>query len=257
MLDEAARNKEAVLELELVKVELAEECRRCVELEKMLEELGLNSSTPVVPARRMMSTDPLGSATDVESLDGYMLTCREPKAVQEVDEDEGPYSDQENQLLPPLWKIRVLSLGASSVQLKRILHFMLNQGSTSFSKRRTPRKSWTSVQKMSIGEEDKGGIRFTFKTPLLVSSCLDAPFPFSVTSHLPCAGLSTLSPCHSPCVYAQALAKDAKYSPFPSLQVPASQHTSPSISTMVLAPHTFRSELQSWPQRRLLFLNPL
>ncbi len=99
MLDEAARNKEAVLELELVKVELAEECRRCVELEKMLEELGLNSSTPVVPARRMMSTDPLGSATNVESLDGYMLTGREPKAVQEVDEDEGPYSDQENHLV--------------------------------------------------------------------------------------------------------------------------------------------------------------
>ena len=99
MLDEAARNKEATIELEHVKVELAEERRRRVELEKMLEESSLNASTPVVPARRVMSIDSLGSATDVDSLDGYMLTGCELKAVQEVDEDEEPYSDQENHLI--------------------------------------------------------------------------------------------------------------------------------------------------------------
>jgi hypothetical protein len=99
MLDEAARNKEAALELERVEVELAEERRRRFELERMLEELSLNASTPVVPARRVMSIDSLSSATDVESLDGYILTGRELKAVQEVDEDEEPYSDQENHLI--------------------------------------------------------------------------------------------------------------------------------------------------------------
>jgi hypothetical protein len=99
MLDEAARNKEAAFELERVKVELAEERRRRVELEMMLEELSLNASTPVVPARRVMSIDSLSSATDVESLDGHMLTGSELKAVQEVDEDEEPYSDQENHLI--------------------------------------------------------------------------------------------------------------------------------------------------------------
>jgi hypothetical protein len=99
MQDEAARNKEAALELERVKVELAEERRRRVELEKMLEEFSINASTPVVSARRVMSIDSLSSATDVDSLDGYMLTGRELKAVQEVDEDEEPYSDQENHLI--------------------------------------------------------------------------------------------------------------------------------------------------------------
>ncbi|KAF8495155.1 hypothetical protein F5888DRAFT_1616016 [Russula emetica] len=98
-LDEAARNKEAALELERVKVELAEERRRRVELGKMLEEFSLNASTPVVPARRVMSIDSLSSATDVESLDGHMSIGRELKAVQEVDEDEEPYSDQENHLI--------------------------------------------------------------------------------------------------------------------------------------------------------------
>ena len=100
MLDETARNKEAALELERAKVDLAEERRRRVELEKMLEELSRNASTPVVPARRVMSIDSLSSATDVDSLDGHMLSCRELKAVQEVDEDEEPYdSDQENHLI--------------------------------------------------------------------------------------------------------------------------------------------------------------
>jgi hypothetical protein len=99
MLDEAARNKKAALELECVKVELAEERRRRVEVEKLLEEFSVNASTPVVPARRVMSIDSLSSATDVDSLDGYMLTGRELKAVQEVDEDEEPYSDQENHLI--------------------------------------------------------------------------------------------------------------------------------------------------------------
>ena len=103
MLDEAARSKE---ELERVKVELAEEHRQRVELEgqrveleKMLEELSLNAPTPIIPARRVMSIDSLSSATDVESLDGHMLTGLELKAVEEVDEDEEPYSDQENNLI--------------------------------------------------------------------------------------------------------------------------------------------------------------
>ena len=99
MLDEAARNKEAALELERVEVELAEERHRRVELEKILEELSLNASTPVVSARRVMSIDSMSSATDVESLDGYMLTGCELKAVQEVDEDEESCSDQENHLI--------------------------------------------------------------------------------------------------------------------------------------------------------------
>ncbi len=99
MLDEAARNKEASLELERVKLELTEEHRRRVELEETLEELSFNAPTPVVPARRVMSIDSLSSATDVESLDGHMLTGHELKAVQEVDEDEEPYSDQENNLI--------------------------------------------------------------------------------------------------------------------------------------------------------------
>jgi hypothetical protein len=38
-------------------------------------------STPVIPARRVMSIDSLSSATDVESLDGYILTGRKLKAV--------------------------------------------------------------------------------------------------------------------------------------------------------------------------------
>ena len=99
MLDEAARSKEVALELERVKTELEEEHRRRVELEKMLEELSLNAPTPIIPARRVMSIDSLSSATDVESLDGHMLTGPELKAVQEVDEDEEPYSDQENHLI--------------------------------------------------------------------------------------------------------------------------------------------------------------
>ena len=99
MLDEAARNKEAALELEHVKVDLAEERRQRLELEKLLEELSLNASTPVVPARRVMSIDSMSSATDVESLDGHMLPGCELKAVQEVDEDEEPFSDEENHLI--------------------------------------------------------------------------------------------------------------------------------------------------------------
>jgi hypothetical protein len=99
MLDEAARSKDVALELERVKVELAEEHRRRVELEKMLEESNFNAPTPIIPARRVMSIDSLSSATDVESLDGHMLTGLELKAVQEVDEDEESYSDQENHLI--------------------------------------------------------------------------------------------------------------------------------------------------------------
>jgi hypothetical protein len=100
MLDEAARSKEMMaLELERVKGELAEEHHRRVELEKMLEELSFNAPTPNIPARRVMSIDSLSSATDVESLDGHMLTGHELKAVQEVDEDEEPYSDQEDNLI--------------------------------------------------------------------------------------------------------------------------------------------------------------
>jgi hypothetical protein len=99
MLDEAAQSKEVALELERVRIELAEEHRRRVELEKTLEELTLNAPTPIIPARRVMSIDSLSSATDVESLDGHMLTGLELKSVQEVDEDEEPYSDQENHLI--------------------------------------------------------------------------------------------------------------------------------------------------------------
>ncbi len=99
MRDDAALNKEAVVELERVKVELAEERRRRVELEKMIEEFTFNAPTPIVPARRVMSIDSLSSATDVESLDGHMIMGHELKVVQEVDEDEEPYSDQENNLV--------------------------------------------------------------------------------------------------------------------------------------------------------------
>ena len=99
MLDEAARSKDMALELERVQVELAEERRLRAELEKTLEELSLNAPTPIIPARRVMSIDSMSSATDVESLDGHMLTGPELKAVQEVDEDEEPYSDQEDNLI--------------------------------------------------------------------------------------------------------------------------------------------------------------
>lgn len=99
MLDEAARSKDMAFELERVKVELAEERRLRAELEKSLEELSLNAPTPIIPARRVMSIDSMSSATDVESLDGHMLTGPELKAVQEVDEDEEPYSDQEDNLI--------------------------------------------------------------------------------------------------------------------------------------------------------------
>jgi hypothetical protein len=98
MLDDAARSKEGALELERVKVELAEEHRRRVELEKMLES-NFNAPTPIIPARRVMSIDSLSSATDVDSLDGHILTGPELKAVQEVDEDEESYSDQEDNLI--------------------------------------------------------------------------------------------------------------------------------------------------------------
>jgi hypothetical protein len=98
--EETARNKETVLELDRVKAELAEERRRCEELEKALEGLSLfNEPTPIISARRVMSIDSLGSATDVDSLDGHGLTGSELKSVQEVDEDEEAYSDQENHLM--------------------------------------------------------------------------------------------------------------------------------------------------------------
>jgi len=98
--EETARSKETVLELDRVKAELAEERRRCVELEKALEGLSLfNEPTPIISARRVMSIDSLGSATDVDSLDGHGLTGSELKSVQEVDEDEEAYSDQENHLM--------------------------------------------------------------------------------------------------------------------------------------------------------------
>ena len=100
MQEETARSKETVLELERVRVELAEERRRRAELEKALEASNLfNTPTPIIPARRVMSIDSLSSATDVDSLDGHVLTGSELKSVQEVDEDEEPYSDQENNLM--------------------------------------------------------------------------------------------------------------------------------------------------------------
>jgi hypothetical protein len=98
-----------------------------------------------------------------------------------------------HQLLPPLRKLRILSLGASSLQSKRMgmdclhlyfpqmwgpkltlrlqrtLHSMLGQGSTSFSKRRNPRKSRTSVQKMSsLVRKTKAGSGLRLRS-LLVS----------------------------------------------------------------------------------------
>ena len=97
--EETARSKETVLELDRVKAELAEERRRCVELEKALEGLSLFNEPTIVSARRVMSIDSLGSATDVDSLDGHGLTGSELKSVQEVDEDEEAYSDQENHLM--------------------------------------------------------------------------------------------------------------------------------------------------------------
>ena len=98
--EETARTKETVLELERVKTELADERLRRVELEKALEALShFNAPTPIIPARHVMSIDSLGSVTDVDSLDGHVLTASELKAVQEVDEDEEPYSDQENNLM--------------------------------------------------------------------------------------------------------------------------------------------------------------
>jgi len=95
-----AMQEETVPELDRFKAELAEERRRCVELEKTLEALSLfNEPTPVISARRVMSIDSLSSATDVDSLDGHGLTGSELKSVQEVDEDEEAYSDQENHLM--------------------------------------------------------------------------------------------------------------------------------------------------------------
>lgn len=100
MKEEAVRGTETALELERVKVELAEERCRREELQKALGESSrFNASTPIVSARRVMSIDSMSSATDVESLDGHMLAGPELKAVQEVDEDEEPYSDQENNLV--------------------------------------------------------------------------------------------------------------------------------------------------------------
>ena len=100
MQEETARSRGAAHELDRVTAELAEERRRCVELEKALEALSLiNEPTPVISARRVMSIDSLSSATDVDSLDGHGLTGSELKAVQEVDEDEETYSDQEDHLM--------------------------------------------------------------------------------------------------------------------------------------------------------------
>jgi hypothetical protein len=100
MQEEAARDKETVLELGRVKAKLEEECCRRLELEKALEAFNhFNAPTPIIPVRRVMSIDSLGSATDVDSLDGHVLTGSELKSVQEVDEDEEPYSDQENNLM--------------------------------------------------------------------------------------------------------------------------------------------------------------
>jgi hypothetical protein len=98
--EDAERSKEVAHELERVRAQLAEERRRRDELEKALEDLSLfNAATPIVPGRRVMSIDSLGSATEVDSLDGHMLLGPELKAVQEVDEDEESYSDRENNLM--------------------------------------------------------------------------------------------------------------------------------------------------------------
>ncbi|KAH9962418.1 hypothetical protein BC827DRAFT_1267034 [Russula dissimulans] len=100
MQEEAGRSKQTALDLERVLVELAEERRRRAELEKALEESSLfDAPTPIILARRVMSMDSMSSATDVESLDGHLLSGHELKAVQEVDEDEESYSDQENNLM--------------------------------------------------------------------------------------------------------------------------------------------------------------
>jgi hypothetical protein len=98
--EDAERSKEVAHELERVRAQLAEERRRRDELEKALEDLSLfNAATPIVPGRRVTSIDSLGSATEVDSLDGHMLLGPELKAVQEVDEDEESYSDRENNLM--------------------------------------------------------------------------------------------------------------------------------------------------------------
>jgi hypothetical protein len=100
MQEETARSKEMVLELERVRVELAEERRHRMELEEALETLSqFNAPTPIILGRRVLSIDSLGSATDVDSLDGHVVTGSELKSVQEVDEDEEPSSDQENNLM--------------------------------------------------------------------------------------------------------------------------------------------------------------
>ncbi|KAI9510968.1 hypothetical protein F5148DRAFT_1281329 [Russula earlei] len=82
---------------------LQEETQRGKEIALELEacwELSLfNVPTPIIPARRVMSTDSWSSATDVESLDGHVLLGHELKAVQEVDEEQDAYSDQENNLM--------------------------------------------------------------------------------------------------------------------------------------------------------------
>ncbi|KAI0288234.1 hypothetical protein BC826DRAFT_1039345 [Russula brevipes] len=98
--EDTERSKEVAHELERVRAQLAEERRRRDELEKALEDLSLfNAATPIVPGRRVMSIDSLGSATEVDSLDGHMLLGPELKAVQEVDEDEESYSDREDNLM--------------------------------------------------------------------------------------------------------------------------------------------------------------
>ena len=90
------RSREEVAhELDRIKVTLAEERKRREELEKVLEELRLSKTpTPVVPTNRVVSIDSMASTTDVESLDDKL------KAVEEVVEEvQGPYSDQENNLI--------------------------------------------------------------------------------------------------------------------------------------------------------------
>ncbi|KAI0260930.1 hypothetical protein BC834DRAFT_845850 [Gloeopeniophorella convolvens] len=100
--EEVERGKDVARELERVRAELAEERRRRAELERALDEASLlNTPTPAadatsVHAHRMMSIDSLSSATDVESLDGFVPAGAELKSV--LEEDEEVYSDQDNGL---------------------------------------------------------------------------------------------------------------------------------------------------------------
>jgi hypothetical protein len=95
--EEAERSKETAQHVQTI---LAEERRRREHLEKALEELSLlKTPTPVVPTYREMSIDSVGSATDVDSFDGHVITDPELKTVQEVDEVQELYSNQENNLI--------------------------------------------------------------------------------------------------------------------------------------------------------------